>query len=1004
MTKFNFGICSLLLSFYSLAQVPDLQKASDKAQQRFGAAGTKPVQKELLIPTMLVNPLIGTGGHGHTFPGVCAPFGMIQLSPDTRYEGWDGCGGYHFTDSIIYGFSHTHLSGTGVPDYGDLLLVPQSGEAKWKGKFEVPNGYGATFSHNDEVARLGFYEVLLKDENIRVNLSCTQRAGIHEYTFLNAAEKKYVLLDLNYRDKLLKGNIQIIDKQNINGFRISEAWANQQHFYFHLTTSIPYSNYKLIDQNGELKLLLEFPIETKELLIKVGMSHVDTEGAKFNLDSEISHFSIARVYQENQKQWEQEFQKIKVNADQQTSSVFYTALYHSMIAPNLMSDVDGRYRGRDNQIHQLQNLQDQQYTVFSLWDTYRANHPLFTIIDQKRTGAYIRTFLRQYEEGGDLPVWELAGCETECMIGYHSVSVIADAYMKGIRNFDANKALKAMVSTAKANEFGKLAYAKNGLISSADEPESVSRTLEYAYDDFCISTMASTLGNKAVALEFEQRSTNFVNLYDPNTKFMRARRGAQWYGPFDPAEVNFNYTEANSWQYSLYAPQQIDLLTNLLGGPDSLEIWLDRLFTTDMKLSGREQADITGLIGQYAHGNEPSHHMAYLYNFTNAPYKTQLYVDRILNEMYHNAPDGLSGNEDCGQMSAWYVLSTLGLYPIAPGKPVYQIGRPLVNSAIINLENGKSIQIICNAQSKENKYVQKVTWNGQVLTQMQISHEQLMQGGILAFVMGPNPLPKSLVLKQASITKTEFIAPVPFIKTEQRVFSDSLLIEIDVVRLPATNNPSQVILSYELNNGNWQDYQAPFYIKENTTIAIKAHYKYPNVKSFASATVAASFIRKDPGVQLHLKSTYSNQYTASGKDALIDGLMGGNEFRTGDYQGYYNQDVVAVIEFAAARTFKEVGISYIRDQKAWIFAPSKITIEASIDGTDYFTIAQKDLPKATSYDQNPFKDKVLIDVDNDKSVKYKYLRYTISNPGLLPTWHLGAGNPTWLFIDELLYE
>lgn len=1004
MTKFNLGIYTLLLSFYSLAQVPDLQKASDKAQQRFGAAGTKPVQKELLIPTMLVNPLIGTGGHGHTFPGVCAPFGMMQLSPDTRYDGWDGCGGYHYTDSIIYGFSHTHLSGTGVPDYGDLLIVPQSGEAKWKGKFEDPNGYGATFSHNEEVARLGFYEVLLKDENIRVNLSCTQRAGIHQYTFLNAAEKKYVLLDLNYRDKLLKGNIQIVDKQNINGFRISEAWANQQHFYFHLTTSIPYSNYQLIDQNGELKLLLEFPIETKELLIKVGMSHVDAEGAKFNLDSEISHFSIARVYQENQKQWEQEFQKMKVNADQQTSTVFYTALYHAMVAPNLISDVDGRYRGRDNQIHQLQNLKDQQYTVFSLWDTYRANHPLFTIIDQKRTGAYIRTFLRQYEEGGDLPVWELAGCETECMIGYHSASVIADAYMKGIRDFDANKALKAMVSTAKANEFGKLAYAKNGLISSADEPESVSRTLEYAYDDFCISTMANALGNKSVALEFEQRSTNFVNLFDPNTKFMRARRGAQWYGPFDPSEVNFNYTEANSWQYSLYAPQHIDLLTNLLGGPDSLEVWLDRLFTTDMKLSGREQADITGLIGQYAHGNEPSHHMAYLYNFTNAPHKTQLYVDRILNEMYHNAPDGLSGNEDCGQMSAWYVLSTLGLYPIAPGKPVYQIGRPLVNSATINLENGKSIQIICTAQSKENKYVQKVTWNGQVLTQMQIGHEQLMQGGILAFVMGSNPLPKSLALKQTSTNKTEFIAPVPFIKTEQRLFSDSLLIEIDVVRLPATNNSSQVLLSYKLNNGNWQDYQAPFYIKENTTIAIKAHYKYPNVKSLASATVAASFIRKDPGVQLHLKSTYSNQYTASGKDALIDGLMGGNEFRTGDYQGYYNQDVVAVIEFAAARTFKEVGVSFIRDQKAWIFSPSKITIEASINGTDFFTIAQKELPKATSSDQNPFKDKILIEVDSDKALKYKYLRYTISNPGLLPTWHLGAGNPTWLFIDELLYE
>jgi predicted alpha-1,2-mannosidase len=1009
MIKFNIGILTLLLSLHSLAQVPALQKASDKAQNTFGASREIPKQKEVFMPAMLVNPLIGTGGHGHTFPGVCAPFGMMQLSPDTRYDGWDGCGGYHYSDSIIYGFSHTHLSGTGVPDYGDLLLVPQSGEAKWKGKFEDPNGYGATFSHKDEVARLGFYEVLLTDENIRVNLSTTDRAGIHQYTFLNTTEKKYILLDLNYRDKLTKGEINIIDKQNISGYRISEAWASAQHFYFHLTTSVPYISHQLRNENGELKLLLEFPMDTQELSIKVGMSHVDATGAKTNLEAEIPHFSLPKVYNENLQKWNQEFQKISLNTDRETSTIFYTALYHSMVAPNLISDIDGRYRGRDQQIHQLENLKDQQYTVFSLWDTYRANHPLFTIIDQKRTGAYIRTFLRQYEEGGDLPVWELSGCETECMIGYHSVSVISDAYMKGIRDFDANKALKAMVSTAKANEFGKLAYAKNGLISSADEPESVSRTLEYAYDDFCISTMASALGNKAVALEFEKRSTNFVNLFDPNTKFMRARRGAQWYGPFDPSEVNFNYTEANSWQYSLYAPHQIELLTTLLGGPDSLETWLDRLFTTDMKLSGREQADITGLIGQYAHGNEPSHHMAYLYNFTNAPYKTQLYVDRILHEMYQNAPDGLSGNEDCGQMSAWYVLSTLGLYPIAPGKPVYQIGRPLINSATIKLENGKSIVINCNEQAKENKYIQNVLWNGQRLEKMEISHEQLMQGGILSFIMGPEPTQRTIVQKQTTNNVPAFFAPVPFIKTEQRVFNDSLLIEIDVVRLnqsDKTNTETQ--LFYQINGQKWQSYQQPFYIHSNTNIAIKAGYKEPLVKkqglNYWSSTVSSTFIKKDPKVQLQLISTYSNQYTASGKDALIDGLIGGNEFRTGDYQGYYNQDVVAIIEFAESRTIDEVGVSFIRDQKAWIFSPSKITIEASLNGTDFFVLAQKDLPKAAPTDKNPYKDEVLIELESDKKLKYKKLRYTISNPGLLPTWHLGAGNPTWLFIDELLYH
>ncbi|MEY4286446.1 MAG: hypothetical protein RL511_519 [Bacteroidota bacterium] len=1011
MIKFNIGILTFLLSWQSLAQVTSLQKASDKAQQQFSApnAKGKPSAQKTLLPTMMVNPLIGTGGHGHTFPGVCAPFGMMQLSPDTRFDGWDGCGGYHYSDSIIYGFSHTHLSGTGVPDYGDLLVVPQSGEAKWKGKFEDPSGYGARFSHQNEVARLGFYEVLLEDENIRVNLSCTERAGIHQYTFLNANERKYILMDLNYRDKLIKGSFQLLDKQNISGMRSSEAWANEQHFYFHLSTSIPYIAHELRDQDGQMKLLLEFPMDTKELLIKVGMSHVDAKGAKMNLDAEIPHFSLAQVYNDNMRKWEQELGKIQLGlTDNTTQAIFYTALYHTMVAPNLMSDVDGRYRGRDQKIHQLASLNDKQYTVFSLWDTYRANHPLFTIIDQKRSAAYVRTFLRQYEEGGDLPVWELAGCETECMIGYHSVSVIADAYLKGIRDFDPNLALKAMVSTAKMNEFGKIAYANNGFISASDEPESVSRTLEYAYDDFCIAQMAKALGASDFAQDFELRSYNFINLYDPQTKFMRARRGAQWYGPFDPSEVNFNYTEANSWQYSLYAPQHIELLTDLIGGPDSLEIWLDRLFTTDMKLSGREQADITGLIGQYAHGNEPSHHMAYLYNFTNAPHKTQLYIDRILHEMYQNAPDGLAGNEDCGQMSAWYVMSALGLYPIAPGKPVYQIGRPSVGNATIRLENGKSISIACANQAANHPYIQEVKWNGVPLTVLEISHEQLMQGGVLAFVMGPEPSPRVASRNEVVFEKTNNIAPVPFIKTEERVFADSLLIDIAIIELPKAYTPQAAQLFYQVNGQKWQLYNQAFYIKENTNISIKAGYKKVGEEKQGiqiwTNEVHANFIKKDANIQLQLLSNYSNQYAASGKDALIDGLRGGNEFRTGDYQGYYNQDVKAVIDFTEAQIINSVGVSFIRDQKAWIFAPRQITVEASLNGKDYFTIAKQDLPAATSHDKNPFRDEVLIEIDQDKQLKYKSLRYTISNPGLLPSWHLGAGNPTWLFIDELLYK
>jgi predicted alpha-1,2-mannosidase len=1002
MNKLLAGLILCLLWQQFKAQVPALQQASDKAQQKFGQSTAPQQKKDLIIASMLVNPLIGTGGHGHTFPGVCAPFGMMQLSPDTRYEGWDGCGGYHYSDSIIYGFSHTHLSGTGVPDYADLLVVPQSGEAKWKGQFEDPNGYGSRFSHQNEVARIGFYEVLLSDENIRVNLTSTPRAGMHQYTFLNANEKKYILLDLNYRDKLLDAKFEMHDNQNISGYRISQAWANEQHFYFHLTSSIPYISYEIQQSDGRAKLLLEFPMDTKELLIKVGMSHVDAEGAKFNLQTEIPQFSFDQVYNQNVQLWNAEFNKIKVQGAIQDMITFYSALYHCMIAPNLMSDADGRYRGRDQQIHQLDNLKDQQYTVFSLWDTYRANHPLFTLIDQKRTNAYIRTFLRQFDQGGDLPVWELAACETECMIGYHSVSVISDAYMKGIRDFDVKKALKAMVSTANANEFGKRSYIEKGFISASDEPESVSRTLEYAYDDFCISTMAAAQGNKKIADEFQKRSYHFINLYDPQTKFMRARRGAQWYGPFDPSEVNFNYTEANSWQYSLYAPHRMDLLTRLIGGPDSLELWLDRLFTTDMKLSGREQADITGLIGQYAHGNEPSHHMAYLYNYTNAPYKTQFYVDRILKEMYHNEPDGLSGNEDCGQMSAWYVWSALGLYPIAPGNPMYQIGRPIVENATINLENSKKIQIICKNQSKENNYVQNVWWNNQHLTDLRISHEALMQGGILTIEMGPEPkVIKSITAVESDQFSLQNLSPVPFICTEERVFFDSLLIELGCVNVgPHTTNE----LYFQLNNGQWQKYSTPFSIYDRSVINVKAKNSFENNKAIWSPVVTSELIKIDTQVQLELKCSYSNQYAASGKNALIDGLRGGGEFRTGDYQGYYNQDIVAIVTFQTPKTISKVGISYIEDQKSWIFAPSRVSVEGSTDGIHFFPLTDTPLPLTEQNNSNPKKREVMLQFNGNKLLKYKSLRYTISNPGNLPQWHLGAGNPTWLFVDELLFE
>lgn len=1004
--KTIYSILFCTLCFFSFTQVNKVMEASDQAQKIVG----KPA--DTFNPYVYVMPTIGTGGHGHTFPGVTTPFGMMQLSPDTRYDGWDGCGGYHYSDSIIYGFSHTHLSGTGVPDYGDLLVVPQSGKkAKLQGKYIDPkNGYGSRFSHNEEKARAGYYEVYLKDEDIKVRLTSSDRSGIHEYTFQNKKAKKFILLDLDYRDKVLDARFEVLNDSTISGKRISEAWANEQHFYFHLETSVPFISAKPVNIAGSHKLLLEFPKNTNVLYVKVGMSHVDQKGAAHNLQLEIPRFDFMQVYSRNVEKWNNELSKIKIESlNFEDAIIFYTSLYHSMIAPNLMSDLDGRYRGRDQKIHQL--FKDNQYTVFSLWDTYRGNHPLFTLIQQERTTQFIRTFLRQFDEGGDLPVWELAACETECMIGYHSVSVISDAYMKGLNGknptggmgYDAKKALNDMHFTATINELGKQTYARNGYLSSSDEPESVSKTLEYAYDDFCIAEMAAEMGNEELAKTYRNRSFSFVNLFDPNTKFMRARRGAQWYGPFDPSEVNFNYTEANSWQYSLYAPHEIELLTNLLGGRDSLEAWLDRLFTTEMKLSGREQADITGLIGQYAHGNEPSHHMAYLYNFTNAPYKTQFYVDRIMKEMYHAKPDGLSGNEDCGQMSAWYVLSSLGLYPIAPGNTMYQIGRPLFSKATINVDNAThtKIEIICNNQSAANCYIASVKWNGKLLPDFQIDHKTLMLGGKLEFNMTDQQPSKTNNDSFYQIEVPADFVPSPFIKTEQRIFDQELYLELGHVVLTPSDSYE---LKYRLNKGPWNSYMQPVKIKETTSIDVQLFRTNAAGKRSESAIVSSQFIRKNPNVSLTLDTKYSNQYAASGENALIDGLFGGGEFRTGDYQGYYGKDIVATVTFKEPMAIHEFGASCIRDQKAWIFLPKEIRFEVSYDGIIYQNPQIISIPTANAGDKNPYNTTFTTTIDSDKIRKIKSIRYTIVNPGNCPSWHLGAGNPTWIFLDELIFN
>ena len=1008
---FNFYIVFLFISTDLIAQnntINSIKINSDIAQKK--------ISRNNYSPSLYVNPFIGTGGHGHTYPGAAAPFGMIQLSPDTRHDGWDGCSGYHYSDSIIYGFSHTHLSGTGVADYCDLLIVPQTGVPKTTPLYESPDGFGSVFSHVNENARPGFYEVMLGNDDIQVKLSTSKRAGFHEYKFLNKNEKKYILIDLDHRDKVLSSEIDIIDKQTLQGKRISESWATNQHFYFYLSLSEPYLNAKKITKNGKNKLLLEFPKETSLVKLKIGISSVDEQGAKQNLESEIPHWNINTVRANTVKDWNKELNKIKIeSSNKEQLTIFYTALYHSFLAPNIFSDVDYRYRGRDNKIHVLENKNDKNYTVFSLWDTYRATHPLFTIVQQEKTNEFIKTFLRQYEQGGDLPVWELAGNETECMIGYHSVSVIADAYTKGIRDYNADDLLNAMIATSKFDEYGKKSF-RNGFISSDEESESVSKTLEYAYDDFCIAQMAKSMNRDDIYRSYSTTSLNFCNLFDPQSKFMRARRGAQWHSPFDPAEVNFNYTEANSWQYSLYAPHAVNTLSEMIGGKVEFENWLDSLFTTTQKVSGRQQADITGLIGQYAHGNEPSHHMAYLYNYTNSPYKSQYYVDKILSDLYHNKPDGLSGNEDCGQMSSWYVLSSLGIYQIAPGNPVYEIGRPLFDKASLHLENGKAFKFITKNNHKDHPYIQSVFLNGKALTHLQIKHQDIINGGELVIQMGKEPN-KSFKPSIQEDLKMDF-SPIPFIRTEDRVFEDSLKIEMGVLKMQKNKSCD---IEYSINNEKFKVYKNPFTIKQSSKIKIrsvqnagKGIKNYGNDSLLIGQSVESDFIKRDKSITLELQSEYSSQYTASGKDALIDKIEGGNDFRTGDWQGYYGKDIEGIITFEEPKNIEKINFSFFVDQRSWIFKPREINL--GVFGGEEVEISNSRKYIWTSWSSVPISFLIENPLKRDDkqekitfSLPFSYkgvekVRFSIKNPGLCPDWHLGAGNKSWVFIDEISFE
>jgi len=950
-----------------------------------GASGTN--YNDAALPPVdhatFVDPFIGTGGHGHTFPGATRPFGMVQLSPDTRLSGWDGCSGYHYSDDHIYGFSHTHLSGTGVSDYGDILLMPGTGEPNFNNGADGEPGYRSKFSKDSEEASPGYYKVHLDNGDIDVELTATERVGIHRYRFPSGSEP-YIIFDLAHRDEVIETSIKRFRRSGLTGHRRSKGWAEDQVVHFFAKFSRPVVDFDLRLEDHQA--CVKFAKGTLNVVVHVGISAVDMTEAHTNLTVEAGEFDFPLHRKMARAAWNKQLGKVAVDGGTDAQRrTFYTALYHACIAPNLFSDISKRYRGMDGKVHRATDFE--YYTVFSLWDTFRAAHPLLSILEPRRTNDFVRTMLAQYQQGGALPVWELAGNETDCMIGYHAVPVIWDAYAKGIRGFDAELALEAMKHSADRDERGLPAYREQGFIPAEVEGESVSKTLEYAYDDWCIAQMAKALGRDEDYARFSERAQSYKNVFDPSTGFMRAKRNHRWVGPFRPEEVNSHFTEANAWQYSMFAPHDIDGLIELLGGRDALAAWLDRLFEASSDTSGREQADITGLIGQYAHGNEPSHHMAYLYCFAGQPWKTQERVRQILDTLYTDQPDGLCGNEDCGQMSAWYVLSALGFYPVTPGANEYIIGTPIFPSAQLRLKNGKRLTIRAPNVSKTNRYVQGVLINGVPRTGPVVTHEEIMAGGSIVFTMGPEP--SRWAAAENDIPSTSIgaaaIVPVPFIAKGKRAFRGSMVVELGSV-------DAEAAIRWSVDDGaTWADYAQPIPLDKSAELlayAVRGEQE--------SKRIRAQFKRIDNDWKITLANAYANQYAATGPGALIDGLRGHEEWRAGEWQGFQEVDLDATVDLGEVCEITAVRCGFLQEQKSWIWLPEVMKVEISVDGKTYelYGAQRSNLDRKADGSH-------LATLEARRTAKARYVRVTATNIKRCPDWHIGAGGKAWIFADEI---
>ncbi|HVV73935.1 MAG TPA: GH92 family glycosyl hydrolase, partial [Verrucomicrobiae bacterium] len=723
-----------------------------------------------------IRPFVGTQGEGNTYPGPSAPFGMIQLSPDTDRDLWDTASGYEYSDTSIMGFSLTHLTGTGIPDLGDFLFIPQIGEPKLvAGSKEQPDlGYRARYSHQQEAASAAYYRVKLQNNNVTVELTAGERAGMLRFTFPES-DQASIMTDLQHflsgnRFRLIWSHVRVEDQSTVTGFHLVNGWAKERYLYFAARYSRPFDRYRIMSNGSEVKydsrsyrfrsrneaagtnllFLAEYKTRPGEqILVKVAVSAISAANALQNLDSEVprGEFNFEKMRQQTCAGWDRELSRIRIEGSRKEKETFYTAMYHAFLAPNLYEDSTGEYRGLDSNPHHAKNFKN--YAVFSTWDTFRATHPLFALIQAQRDSDMINSLLAHYDQSVDhlLPIWSLQGNETWCMIGYHSVPIIADGYLKGVRGFAPERAYEAMKATAMNRDYDSVArYAQLGWVPFDQENESVSKTLEYAFDDYCIAQMARALGHKGDEHYFRKRADSYRNVFDPSTLQVRGKNSkGQWRTPFDPHAygegAQADFTEGTATQYTFYDPQDVPGMIALFGGKEKFIAQLDALFEYQEPLKNQAAEDIQGRIGEYWHGNEPSHHIIYLYTFAGQPWKTAQRLHEVMRTQYGNQPNSLSGNDDCGQMSAWYIFTALGFYPVCPASDYYVIGSPSLPHAVMQLSNGRKFVVEARDLSERNIYVQSVKLNGKDWVSPLLPFRELKRGGRLEFTMGPEPSP-----------------------------------------------------------------------------------------------------------------------------------------------------------------------------------------------------------------------------------------------------------------------